>query len=550
MQFLDADTQRQLDFDQVWSRIRPVSALGRALHRKATAFLLEQSADLQQEWDRLEGISSCLRTDPQMAAELIFLLSTVRDISGTVRRSIQGCVLDDLELYEVKKLLLTLEKVQAELDGLHWSTLLPTPLDFCTECKEALSIGQGSQESFYLADAYDQELADIRQERISLEGSLSRFRDSAEQKVLQAVGRILSMDDDITVSTTDGAMITQLDAIEELSKVQETSAFVTFRLVEDETLYQIRRELTRAREKEEECKNRIRQRLSEVVHAHGERLLRILEQLGFLDLLLAKAEFCAAINGIRPQLCPEPAIRIQGGRHLLLAEDVQHAGHDYTPLDIELESGVTMITGPNMGGKTASLQTIGLLLAMAQFGLLVPATSLEFRPRQFIAAHLAVAEIPKGLSTFAGEIAFLRDVIQEAHQDALILVDEIAHGTNPVEGAALAEAVVEKLDQKPSITVMTTHYPSLARLEAIRHLRVRGLDKDKLQKQLRVLWKGQADAFRRCMDYRLEVASPDQPLSSDAALVAEAMGLDKDIIERAKELLQLNAIVQREGGHG
>lgn len=537
MLFLDADTSRQLGFEQVWSRIRPVSPLGKARHRRATVFQPVQSADLQREWDRLEEICARLRTDPNLAIELIYLLSTVRDVSGTLRRS-QSFILDDLEFYEVKKLILVAEKVQAELDCLHWTMLLPSPLDVCPECKQALSIGQGKQESFYLADAYDQELVDIRRRRLALERSLVQFRNSIGQKVKGAVGRTLSMDDDVAVSTKDVTTIAQLEAFEELSKVQKTPEFVKFRLVEHKAIHQIRQNLNQARDQEEACKNRIRRQLTKIVHAHSERLIYTLEQLGFLDLLLAKATFSVAIQGVKPRLCSEPAIRIQAGRHLLIEEDVQQAGQEYTPLDIELKSGVTMITGPNMGGKTACLKTIGLLTAMAQFGLLVPAVSLEFRPRCFIAAHLAEATIPKGLSAFAGEIAFLRDVIRKSDQDALILVDEIAHGTNPVEGAGIAQAIIEKLNQQPAITVITTHYPSLTRLEGPCHLRVSGLDKDKLQRCL------QADTFHRCMDYRLEIASPNQPLASDATVVAEVIGLDKKVIARAKELLQLGIPAQ------
>lgn len=532
MQFLDAKTRRQLDFDEVWSRIRPVSSLGKARQRKASAFLPGESAALRQELDRVERLSVDLGTDPRAADDLTYLLSTVRDITGSLHRSTTGFILDDMEFYEVKKLLLTIREIQAELGRLGWTSLLPSPLDLCTECKEALSIGQGSRDSFYIADAYHEKLAHVRAERSRLESSLARFRTSVQDKIMQTADRLLSMDDEITVSTTEDEMIRQLAAITELRKVQETAEFVKFRLVEDEGVGQIRLRLVGVRDEEEECKNQIRRQLTEVVKCHAQRLLSSLEQLGFLDLLLAKARFCAEFNGTKPQLCADPIIRIKAGRHLLLEEDVKVAGHDYTPLDIQLKAGVTMITGPNMGGKTASLKTIGLLTAMAQFGLLVPAACLEFRPRRFIAAHLAAAEIP-GLSAFAGEITFLCDVIKNSSQDALILVDEIAHGTNPEEGAGIAQAIIEKLHGEPSITVMTTHYPSLARLEGIYHLRVKGLDKEKLGQM-------QVDDFQFCMDYGLEAANPDQPLMSDAVIVAEAMGLDRSIIGRTKELLKLN----------
>ena len=531
MQFLDAETRRQLGFDEVWSRIRPVSSLGRSWMRKVTAFGKGQSADLMQELDRLEHIYVHLKKDPKMAENLSFLLSTVRDIGGSLNRSMQGITLDDMEFYEIKKLLMIVEKIQVESEHLGWTTFLPVPFDLCMECREVLGVGQGGHDSFYLADAYDEQLARVRQERVHLERDLAEFRASVDSEMIQTVGRILSMKGDVTVTTTDGEMISRLEAIAELEKVQETSDFVTFQLVEDENMHQVRQKLARVREDEEQIKHQVRVKLTCMIADYGPRLRGVLEQVAFLDVLLAKAKFAVEIDGVRPQLREDSMIRIEKGRHLLVEEEVTQGGHDYTPLCLGVSSGVTLITGPNMGGKTASLKTIGLLTAMAQYGLMVSARSMEFRPRQFIRAHLAEAEIPKGLSAFAGEVVFLRDVIVGSDEDGLILVDEIAHGTNPVEGAGVAQAILEYLNQKPAITVITTHYPSLAQLEDIFHLRVRGLDKDKLG-------QGQVDSLQRYMDYSLEMASPGRPLRSDAAVVAEALGLNSMIIKRAKELLE------------
>lgn len=535
MQFLDAETRAQLGFDEVWSRIAPVSAQGRAYHRKAKAFLPNQSADLEKEWDRVNQICARLCTDTKAASELNYLLGTLRDISAIINRSIEGLTLDDVEFYEVKKLLRTTEKIQAELERLGWETLLPTPLDLCVECKNALSKGQGQHDSFYLSDAYDENLTAIRKERFALECAWNTFRSSVESKVIEASGRILSMDDEITVSTSAASKIMQLETISDLGKVRETPEFVTFRLQEDETVSQVKRNLALARTWEEGCKQTIRERLTKIVQKSGERLLATVEQLGFLDLLLAKAIFCAEIGGVRPQLSAE--LCIQGGRHLLLEEELKQRDRAYTPLNIVLNQGVTLITGPNMGGKTASLKTIGLLTAMAQFGLLVPAISLTFTPLKFIVAHLTDAAIPKGLSAFAGEIAFLREAIKARGQNALILVDEIAHGTNPLEGACIAQAIMEKLQAAPAVIVITTHYPSLARVEGIKHLRVKGLDKNRLQRSWQELGQNKEEALHSFMDYDLEEGSLDQPFLSDAAVVAEAMGLDRDIIIRAKELL-------------
>lgn len=324
--------------------------------------------------------------------------------------------------------------------------------------------------------------------------------------------------------------------------MQETADFVRFRLTPDVT-GQIERELSSVRQKEERCKERVRRRLTGAVAEQGASLLQMLELLAFLDFLLAKAKFCAAYGGIKPEQGEKRAIAIFQGRHLVLEEEVTGQGLSYTPLDLEFQTGVTIITGPNMGGKTAGLKTVGgLLIAMAQFGLLVPAQAMKFKPRRFIAAHFSSAgNPPAGLSSFAEEIAFISDALEASSSDGLILIDEIAHGTNPpAEGAAIARAVLESLNERPSITVITTHYPELAALKQIRHLRVRGgLDHEQLKRDWAVATRLQLDVFRRAMDYRLQPADEQGgTVTSDAAVVAEALGLDERIIRRAKGLLQ------------
>lgn len=537
MQFLDTDTRRQLGFDEVWAQVTPVSSLGRAYQRKTIAFGPQQGVELEEELQRVEGLCDSLRSDSKAADNLSFLLGASRDIETSLKRSMQGVTLDDMEFYEVKKLLAIAEKVQAELERRHWTFCLTEPLDQCPECREHLSLGQGRQDSFYIADAYDEELAQVRQERIRLEAAQAAFRSAVDEKTISTMGRFLSTAGEITVSSTDSKNIALLEAMPELVKVQETPYYVTFSLIENEEMCRLRTRLTEVREAEEECKQRVRVGLTSVVADHGSRLMANLEQLAYLDFLVAKAKYASMIGAVKPQLGDASTIRIHDGRHPLVEEEVTRAGYVYTPLSLEISSGVTLITGPNMGGKTASLRTVGLLVAMAQYGLLVPVRFMEFKPRKFIRAHLTAAEIPKGLSSFAGEVVFLRDVITCSRDDGLILVDEIAHGTNPVEGVGLARAIMENLSQKPSMTIITTHYPSLASVEGIRHLRVRGLDLERLE-------QAPGSSLQHFMDYRLEVAGAAGALKSDAIVVAQTLGLDATIITRARELLAAGISVE------
>ena len=146
------------------------------------------------------------------------------------------------------------------------------------------------------------------------------------------------MDGDITVSTSDQEVIAALDDIAELCRKQETATFVTFQLREDERIQDVKSRLSQVREEEEERKQQVRIELSAFVATFAPRLLTTLDQLSYLDVLLAKATFANEIDGIRPQLSEGARMRIVEGRHLLVEEEVRQAGHDYT-LSLKFREG-------------------------------------------------------------------------------------------------------------------------------------------------------------------------------------------------------------------
>ncbi len=133
-------------------------------------------------------------------------------------------------------------------------------------------------------------------------------------------------------------------------------------------------------------------------------------------------------------------------------------GLEYTPISIELKEGVSCITGANMGGKTVSLKLVGLLTTMAQHGLLVPAKKMVLGLNNFIKASIGdIQSTEKGLSTFGGEIKLIQEAIELSDKKGLILIDELASGTNPEEGYALSKAIVEYLLRKKIHNL--TNYP-------------------------------------------------------------------------------------------
>ncbi|HYN23392.1 MAG TPA: Smr/MutS family protein [Thermoanaerobaculia bacterium] len=200
------------------------------------------------------------------------------------------------------------------------------------------------------------------------------------------------------------------------------------------------------------------------------------ELLGELDFLQAAARFGQRCEGHLPEIGPRHELRLLAARHPLLdsrladlrAEALGQAGHsgDIVPLDVELSSGkrILVVTGPNAGGKTVSLKTVGLLSLAAQCGLPIPAAAGSRVPffRKLVATVGDEQDLLADRSTFSGRLLRLKEAWEAAGPDSLVLVDELGSGTDPEEGAALAGALLEGLIEKGSLSVITTHLAQLA----------------------------------------------------------------------------------------
>ncbi|MCG8512802.1 MAG: endonuclease MutS2 [Halanaerobiales bacterium] len=177
-----------------------------------------------------------------------------------------------------------------------------------------------------------------------------------------------------------------------------------------------------------------------------------------LDVVFARAEYSRKINGIAPTLNQQGMVRIVQGRHPLLKQGV-------VPLDLSVgeDFSTLVITGPNTGGKTVALKTIGLFVLMVETGFHLPAapgTDIALF-RQVFADIGDEQSIEQNLSTFSSHISRIKEFLEKADQDSLVLMDELGAGTDPREGAALGIAILDELRARKVTTVATTHYSEL-----------------------------------------------------------------------------------------
>jgi DNA mismatch repair protein MutS2 len=299
------------------------------------------------------------------------------------------------------------------------------------------------------------------------------------------------------------------------------------------------RQVSNLKEEEEKEELLIRERLSLDIKNKRKELFKNISNIGRLDLLIAKARYAIDSDSVKPEIDYDQMIEIIDGVHPKVKEFLESQELDFTPINISLKRGAACITGANMGGKTISLKMVGLLSAMAQYGLFVPAKAMKLSLNNFIKTSIGdMQSTDSGLSTFGGETKTVQEAIEQSDNRGLILIDEIARGTNPQEGYAISKAIVNYLKDRNSISLLTTHYDNVANMEEVTHLQVVGLsrvDIEDLQREF--TFANKMEVINKFMDYNLMRVKNTTEVPKDAINIAKIMGLDEGILKSAEKYL-------------
>ena len=364
-----------------------------------------------------------------------------------------------------------------------------------------------------IADAASPELADIR-----------RHMRAAQAKSRQILQRIISSPSyakvlqETIITQRDGRFVVPVKAEQKGNLpglVHDISSSGATVFVEPMGVVQANNEYVELEAKEQKEIERILAELSAEAAAHREDIQWDYDALVHLDLIFARGELSYQMDGVRPEVRRDGAVCLRKARHPLL--DPKTA----VPIDLELGEAfdTLVITGPNTGGKTVSLKTLGLLTLMTQCGLHIPAAE-----RSAVAVYERVLadigdeqSIEQSLSTFSAHMTNIVGILKEADGKSLILFDELGAGTDPVEGAALAIAVIQHVRSTGAKIAATTHYAELKTFA----MTTAGVENASCEFNVETL----------SPTYRLLIGIPGK---SNAFAISRRLGLPEEVIEAAQ----------------
>lgn len=275
----------------------------------------------------------------------------------------------------------------------------------------------------------------------------------------------------------------------------------------------------------------VREELSSKLRSCHFLLKQALEQVALLDVVIAKAEQALRMGLTRPGFSKK-STTLAGLFNPQLCEALRLNGKQFQPVDIILSPCATLITGANMAGKTVLLKSVALAQCLLQFGFYVPARQAEMVLVDEIQTSIGDEQDElNGLSSFAAEMLRVHAIVEriKAGRKVLVLVDELARTTNPLEGRAIVNGVVDFLTTAGTMALVTTHYSGI--VAACRKLRVKGFVEEKTQGHVTL------KNINEFIDYSLEEDIGDE-IPHEALRIASLLGVDAGLLKRAEDFLR------------
>ena len=537
--FMDKDTKNSLEFQYILNNINTLTPYGAMYKSRLKAYLPGEEKALKAELEKLDSLIAVMKnTDARKDFNNVF--SHVKDLRTSIRRAMDRFILTEVEIFEIKNFLFVLRGLDELMEKHQIPVYSDIEISPIGDLEDKLDPENTGISTFYIYDSYSKKLKTIREDKRVLDKKIRLKKKEIKEKVKGELGLDIRPDGSVLIAKSDKAMMDRIKDYPHLIYLSESYMNVKFSIRPTDRIAEMERQVDLLKGREESEELYIRERLSVDIKTKRRELFKSISNIGRLDLLIAKARHAIDSEGVRPEIVDEQMVEIVDGVHLKAQEYLDTKDLSFTPISISLKRGATCITGANMGGKTISLKMVGLLTAMSQYGLFVPARSMKLSLNSFIKTSIGdMQSADSGLSTFGGETKNVQQAIERSDKRGLILIDELARGTNPEEGYAISKAIVGYLKDRNSISLLTTHYDNVADMHEVVHLQVVGLsrvDIDDFQREF--AFENKMEVINKFMDYNLRRVKSNREVPKDAINIAKIMGLDEAILNSAEEYLE------------
>ena len=504
---------KTVEFDKIREAVTSYAGSAMGKERCARMVPLSEPSMIREKLDETDEVMQILQSAEPLP------LGGIRDIRSSVTRAGLGAVLMPDEflairstLYAARRLKRFFQETALELPRLRELAIGITMFQKIEDKIEGAISEQGA-----VRDDASVELMRIRRDLKSFQGQIKDrlegiLKHPDYQKFFQE--NLVRMRGDRYVIPVKQAYRHAFPGI-----VHDQSASGATVFIEPMAIVKINNDIKQLQLSEKQEVERILRVLSQLIGADSELIRETCEAMAELDFIVARALYSEAHQAVRPIISEQRCISLRKARHPLIDRT------KVVPIDIVMKPNTKalLITGPNTGGKTVTMKTLGLFALMMQSGLFLPAAEASELPI-FDSVYADIGDeqsIEQSLSTFSAHMTHLVDILRQAKPNDLLLLDEVGAGTDPEEGAALAMAILEHILSCGAKTVATTHYSQL-KLFAYEHPEIENASVEFDTKTLRPT-------------YRLLIGVPG---SSNAFAISKRLGLSDDIISKAQEFLE------------
>lgn len=448
-------------------------------------------------------------------------LSEIEQVDDYLKRAMIGGSLTPYGLIQISRVL----KVSRELKTyiLSQKENLKTEFTILEELANQITVLKILEDKIGNAILSEDEISDNASVKLrDIRRKIRAKNDSIKDKlnsILNSLSNKKYLQDNI-VTIRDGRYVIPVKAENKSSVagiVHDISSSGATTFIEPLAVVELNNEIRELEIEEQKEIERVLMELSQFVSQSADLIKINQDTIAHLDFIFAKAKLAIDLDASKPELNKNGYLNFKKARHPLLEGNV-------VPIDVYIgdEFKTLVITGPNTGGKTVTLKTVGLLTLMGQSGLFIPASeNSNLAVFDYVAADIGDEQsIEQNLSTFSSHMKNIVQILNEVKDNSLVLFDELGAGTDPVEGAALAMAILNELRSKEIRTIATTHYSQL---------KIYALTTEKVK--------------NASMEFDVETLSPTYKLliglpgKSNAFEISKRLGLSDNIVENAKELM-------------